>query len=408
MDANTKPDNFMSVWETLTGPKHAWFGQWAHDRGNEVQKVGRDGFLDESMRWLDRYVKGDVGAGVDGDPAVTVQEGDGKFRPENAWPPSDARTFSMPLKAGSVQDAPNNDAEGETSGSYGNGIYSVSQPFPHDAHLAGVPRAKLDIGSAPSSRGHVYTLLYDVDPKGAGQLVTRGAHMVNKAGVVDVELYPEDWTIQKGHRLLLLTAGADLDWWNPPHSGGTIQVKGGTLTLPFLQYQRVAYLEGKEALAMEGRKNLQFDLDELADGKVNAQIPPAMTAFPPGLEPRGGRQITREQAQAMLGSAAQRRAAADAAARRGLQITLRYTRFRGRRFLVALVTGAERYRKVRLDLRRGTRTIRRATRRVRRGGTTRASFRMRGPIRNLRFTAVARNTGAKKRVMARSLAVRVK
>src|SRR4028118_59450 len=57
-DANTKPDNFLPVYSTLTGPKRTWAGQYAHDRGNEHEKVGHAGFFDDVMVWLDRYGAG--------------------------------------------------------------------------------------------------------------------------------------------------------------------------------------------------------------------------------------------------------------------------------------------------------------------------------------------------------------
>ena len=399
MDANTKPDNFMSVWSTLTGPKHAWFGQYDHVRGNEDNVVGRKGFIDEAMRWLDKYVKGDGAADPSVDPTVTVQEGDGKWRPENAWPPADARTFTMPLKAGSVQDLPNNDAEGETSGEYGVGIYSVSQPFPNDARLSGVSRARLDVtGGAP--RSHIYALLYDVDAKGVGQLITRGAHVVTGAGTVDIELYPQDWSVAKGHRLLLLTAGADLDWYNPPHSGQTITVTKGTLSLPFLQYERTGFLAGKKAAAMSGRKSLQFDLPKLAGGAVTAQLPPALAPFPAGQAPTGGQQISLAEAAQQVGATARsvtRRKA-------GLRVLLRQAKLRGRRVLIAFATGAS-GRKVRFELRRGKKVVGRSTQTVK-STNARVIFRKRRGKGT--YTVMLRSTTKKKTLLGRSLAVKVR
>ena len=40
-----------------TGPKQAWFGQFTHFRGHEPG-VGRRGFLEQAMRFLDRHVRG--------------------------------------------------------------------------------------------------------------------------------------------------------------------------------------------------------------------------------------------------------------------------------------------------------------------------------------------------------------
>ena len=396
MDANTKPDNFLSVWETLTGPKKAWLGQWDHVRGNEDNVVGRKGFMDESMRWLDKYVKGDPNADPSIDPGVTMQEGDGRFRAEDQWPPADARTFTMPLKAGSVQDLPNNDAEGETSGEYGVGIHSVSQPFASEARLGGVPKARLEV-EAPGARSHIYALLYDVDPKGVGQLITRGAHVVQGNGPVDVELYPQDWTIKAGHRLLLLTAGSDLDWYNPPHSGRTLNVTKGSLSLPFLQYERTGYLAGRKASAMTGRKSLQFDVGDLDEGKVTAQLPPALQPFPAGMAPKGGQQITAAEAGAMVGST---RPVVTSSRKAGMSITLRRARVRGKKMIGAFVTGAT-TKKLRIELRRRGKVVGRSTVTIKRGGVAKAMFRQRGTGK---FNAIVRSATGKKRVLLRSKA----
>src|SRR3954469_8923879 len=49
MDANTKPDNFLDVYVDLQAPHRAWFGQWNHVRGTDMDApgkpvVGRTGF----------------------------------------------------------------------------------------------------------------------------------------------------------------------------------------------------------------------------------------------------------------------------------------------------------------------------------------------------------------------------
>ena len=403
MDANTKPDNFLSVWETLKGPKHAWFGQWDHVRGNESNLVGRKGFIDESMRWLDRYVKGDAGANPDQDPVVTVQEGDGKFRVEDAWPPADAKAFTMPLKAGSVTDAPNNDAEGETGGEYGVGVYSATKPFPNDAHLSGLPKVTLDVSAPPGVRSHVYALVYDLDQKNVGQLITRGAHMVQGSTKVNIELYPNDWTIKAGHRLLVLVTGADLDWWNPPHSGQSIDINGGSASFPFLQYKRTGYLQGGKAAAMSGRKLLQFDIADVTEGTVEAALPPALQPFPAGQAPKGGNQITEGEAQKLVGpppTLASSRAARQGAKR--MRVSVRRVRLRGRNGFTVIVTNAT-AKKLRLELRRGAkRVIGRRVVRVRRG-TAKATFRQRGKGR---FRVYVRSTAKSRRILARSTVFR--
>src|SRR3954453_2918652 len=101
-DANTKPNNFLDVYKDLRGPKRAWFGQYTHQRpqdkwGKGVSVTGREGFIDEAMRWFDRYLKGDQSAPVEKDPRVEVKDvGFQRSRPEQAWPPADAVTATLP------------------------------------------------------------------------------------------------------------------------------------------------------------------------------------------------------------------------------------------------------------------------------------------------------------------------
>lgn len=399
MDANTKPDNFLPVWSTLTGPKHAWFGQYDHVRGNEKDVVGRDGFLDEAMRWLDTYVKGDPAASPAGDPAVTVQEGDGKWRAESAWPPVDARPYAMPLKPGTVTDAPNNDAEGETSGQSGNGVLSVSQPLPYEAHLAGTPTATLDVDTS-ASRAHVYTLLYDLAPDNMATLISRAAHVVTGPAKLTFDLYPEDWTLQPGHRVAVLVSGADLDWYNPPHSGSDVEVKGGSLAVPYLTYQRTGYLAGGVAEAMEGRTPIELDADAVKEGQVQAELPPALSPFPAGLAPSGGSQISEARA-AELVAASKGAATRRAAAKKGMRARVRLIRINGKRRIAAFVSNA-RGKRLRLELRRGKRTVARKLVKVR-DARAQTAFRPRGKGR---YSLVVRANSRKRTVLTRSSTVR--
>jgi predicted acyl esterase len=393
MDANTKPDNFMSVWETLRGPKHAWFGQFDHVRGNESGVVGRKGFMDEAMRWLDRYVKGDAGATPDADPVVTVQEGDGKWRAESAWPPADAKPYTMPLKPGTVTDAPNNDAEGETSGQSGVGVLSVSQKLPHAARLSGVPSVTLDV-STPAPRANVYALLYDLAPDNQATLISRSAHAVAGDQKITFELYPQDWTLQPGHRVAVLVSGADLDWYNPVHSGQDVEIKSGSIRLPFLTYERTAFLKGSKAAAMAGRTPIELDPADVQEAQVALEQPPAMVPFPAGQAPAG--EITEQQANQLVGVTPKKVA-------KKMRVRLRVVRVKGKRRLAAFVTNA-RVKRLRLELRRGRKLAGRRTVKVRKG-RAKASFKPRGKGR---YRLVARSNSRKRKVLARSGRVRLR
>jgi predicted acyl esterase len=288
LDANTKPDNFMDVWSKLTGPSRAWFGQYDHVRGNESGVVGREGFLDEAMRWFDRYLKDDKNAKVENDPRTEIQDNEGKWRGEAQWPPADAGLRVMPLKGGSVTDGPNNTAEGEATpdAPTGVGVWSISQPLQHDARMAGIPKINLDV-STVSPRAHMVALLYDVDFSAAeptATLVSRAAYAPTSAdSKIAFELYPEDWKFVAGHRVGVLLAGSDLDWYNPPHTGQSINITGGTIELPWLKFQRTAFLEGEQASAYTtGVHPIPFDTSVAESQSVLADLPPALVPAPVG------------------------------------------------------------------------------------------------------------------------------
>jgi predicted acyl esterase len=380
MDANTKPDNFMSVWSTLRGPARAWFGQYDHVRGNEDAVVGRKGFMDEAMRWFARYLKDDASAKVESDPRTEIQEGNGKWRAEEQWPPDDAALRLMPVNAGSVTDLPNNDAEGKTSGDTGVGVWTVSQPVAHETRIAGVPKLTLNVSTV--QRAAVIALLYDVASDGKATLITRAAYAVRPGQPnPSFELYPQDWTLAKGHRLALLVAGSDLDWYLPVFSGATVTVEGGSLAIPFLRYKRDSFLKGSPASAMESRVPIAVDPAAIA-AAITADLPPALVTRP---------KVKRK---------AKGPAAKPAAAR--LRLRVRIAGASGRRMVRATVVGAGGY-AVRLMLRRGSRTVARRTVRPRRGRVV-ARFRVktRGTYR---LTATARGKGAP-RAASRRLRVR--
>jgi predicted acyl esterase len=267
-DANTKPVH-LDVWSSLRGPKQAWFGQWTHLRGHEAG-VGREGFLDESFRFLDRYVRGLHVAKKD--PAVTVQsgQGDGPWRSERHWPPADARPWKLPLLDGTYPDAPGNVGEGPDAGK---GTWTVTQPLRNAAHLAGevVLNARV-YASAPNV--HVVAHLYDIDPAGKARLVTRGALATKALGTQQISyvLYPQDWLFEKGHRVGLVLSGSDDDWFSPGVSMTDVPFGEASLSMPLLRYSRSFDLEGGKS---DGMSAAPFAVDPtvLESRAVKAQPP---------------------------------------------------------------------------------------------------------------------------------------
>jgi uncharacterized protein len=248
-DAATKPVH-LDIWESLTGPKQAWFGQFGHDRGHEPGVGRRDFFLDEVFRFLDKHVRG-IEPDVE-DGAVTVQSGngDGLWRHEEAWPPGDGSAWTMPVRPGSYPDEPGNNGTGSSAGQ---GHWTMTEPLPHAAHLAGEAMVHLEIDSLVP---YVHTVahVYDVAPDGRALLVTRGAMATPDFGEeeISVELYPQDWVFEAGHRIAVHLHGSDDAWYSPGLSHTDVTVLGGELELPLLRYVRDSFVEGGRSGAMGG------------------------------------------------------------------------------------------------------------------------------------------------------------
>ena len=243
-DVNTKPTNIFPVYGALKGPKRAWFGQWAHDRGNEVDKVGRDGFMAEAMAWLDHWLRGKP---LPAAPPVEIQDGDGGWRSEKSWPPSDAVMRRMPLRPGSWRDERGNRADTPEGGAW-----SVSQPAPYDVRFAGLMRLRAQVTAQNPAGGNLVALVYDVAPDGQSRLLTRGAFAVTGSeDEVAFDLWPQDWKLPKGHRIAVQLSADDMLTYQPTYKGGTLTLQNGELLLPILRRARLRNLAGENALAAD-------------------------------------------------------------------------------------------------------------------------------------------------------------
>jgi predicted acyl esterase len=269
-DLNTKPV-FLPIWKSLTGPHWAWFGQFVHEGG---WSVGREGYMDQAVRFLNRFVRG-VDSGVV-DPAVTIQEGDGTWRFEDQWPPADAQPWAMPVHAGSYQDLPGNTAGGDSAG---HGTWTFTQPLPGDAHLAG--EAELSVPVTTTADGvHVVAHLYDVDAQRKAVFVNRGAFNVPKAGTTEVrfKLLPQDWRFPAGHRIALLLSGADDDFFAPSLTRSSVEVAAGSLTLPLLSLARTSSISGGPSDGMDDNEPFTVTQETIDAATVEGAPPPQQSA----------------------------------------------------------------------------------------------------------------------------------
>jgi hypothetical protein len=284
LDWNVHPDGVSALWPRLTGTKRLWLGQHPHlvpsewERGHP-EVVGREGWTEEVFRFLDRHLKG---AELADDPPVVVQEGAaGRWRGEPSWPPADSRPTELAVVPGSYTDGPGNKGESYclrteppcAPGATGNGSWSIGAPLPYDAHLSGVPRLKA-VASSTAGEFDVVAFLYDIDEQGRAALVTRGAALAHESGRIDVELYPQDWLLRRGHRLGLLLAGADDGWFEPGRSGATVNVTGGAVAVPFLSFVRDRFLPGGASQAIRERTTFQVPVATIEERAARGASPP--------------------------------------------------------------------------------------------------------------------------------------
>jgi uncharacterized protein len=375
LDTNTNIGaGAIDFFNTLEGPKRLWLGWWDHVRGNDMAgdqlAMGRAGWFDEVMRFLDEHVRGVKPAVAD--PPVVLQDSSGVWRAEQAWPPADATPLEAPLKAGSYDDDGLNVGSGDAGAgaggatapgrdySPGNGIWTVSPPLPHNAHVAGIPSAIVD-AAAPLPDANVAVNLYAIAPDGRATMISRGASLIAAEGPTAVEMYPAEWSLPAGHRIGVLVSGSNAEAWIHVPTHASVTVAGGSVRIPFLRYDRAGdpVLPGLPAARLATYKEAApFELPPPAlEAVEGALVPPALQARPapgPVLRPAPRRKVTAR------------------------------LRVRGRR---AVVTGrAAAGARVRVTLLRGSRRIARRTVTAS-GGRFRVRFKVRGPARRLRARA---------------------
>ena len=54
-----------------------------------------------------------------------------------------------------------------------------------------------------------------------------------------------------GHRIGVLIASSNSEWWTPTPTFQTVTVKSAQLTLPFLQCQRTKFIQGDPSIKLE-------------------------------------------------------------------------------------------------------------------------------------------------------------
>ncbi|MFP5218220.1 MAG: hypothetical protein ACLGIG_00570, partial [Actinomycetes bacterium] len=124
------------------------------------------------------------------------------------------------------------------------GIWSVSEPVPHDVWMAGEPVITVGVGGSTVPGANLAANVYDVAPDGKVTMISRGVTLLRGTGQrsATVTMYGQDWVVRAGHRLAVLVSSANTDEFLHVATRTPVTVEHAKITLPFLTEERTRFL----------------------------------------------------------------------------------------------------------------------------------------------------------------------
>jgi hypothetical protein len=249
-----------SAWR---GPVRTIIGPWEHAPPNVAARGPRIGFLQEAVRWWDKFLKGRETGALDEAPlrlwlAAPGPRGDLK---DGRWialdgPPAEAMTFAVRgaalVHGGEPDDRPvalaaaRSNPQALTEDLYEDAPapfdwprarelgaqVAFSEPFAADCAIGMTPALRC---RCETSHAILVARLLDIAPDGSAIRMTTGAFNLQHAadGKVSLPLQATAWRIRKGHRLGLVVSS---DGWPTfwPSRTGLASVSGMRLELPVI------------------------------------------------------------------------------------------------------------------------------------------------------------------------------
>jgi putative CocE/NonD family hydrolase len=263
----------------LAGPRKGLIGPWPHSWPHLADQGPRIDFLNEALRWWDRWLKG-IDNGIDREPALTawLQEPagprelhldrPGRWVTETAWPPPNVAPRRLHLGArATLDDEPGAEADLVHTGLLHHGLHAgtwcpygpeadfppdqreedalclvfETEPLPDRLELLGHPLLHLRV-AADRPDAFVMARLCDVAPDGTSTLLSRGTlnltHRDSHEHVapiepgmpydMDIELDVLGQAVAAGHRLRLSVSTTYWPWLWPSPEIATITLYAGT------------------------------------------------------------------------------------------------------------------------------------------------------------------------------------
>ena len=271
----------------LPGPKKGLIGPWAHAYPNSAQPGPQIGFLQEALRWWDRWLKG-LDNGIMEEPmlrawmqdsvrpATTYPERPGRWVAKSAWPPKgreplvlhlSGRTLAQVTGRKETQIVASSLSTGVTFGEWcpyglagelpadqrpddGRSVCFDTAPLSEHIEIFGAPVLSFAL-SADKPSAMIAARLEDVAPDGSSTLVTYGLlNLTHRDGheqpeaLVPGRIYTAKVVLNDiaqafpaGHRirLALATSHWPIAWPSPEMAALTLETGSATLSLPVRQ-----------------------------------------------------------------------------------------------------------------------------------------------------------------------------
>ncbi len=280
LDGYTNP--VFRMLEHYPGPCKGLIGPWGHQNPYYGVPGPAIGWLQESLRWWDYWLKG-IDNGVMNEPKFRFYRQDalapgdrpatrsGRWTCEPGWPSPNVSVRSFPLGAGTLGDAPAKratrvyrgslvpaadagnwagfaqvtDLPGEQRAEDGQSLLFDSEPLEAALEILGMPVATLEV-AADRPQALLAVRLCDVSPEGCSTLITRGflnlthresreqprALVPGETVSVRVTLKAISYVVPGGHRLRLALSTSYWPWIWPSPELVTLSVTiGGTSAL---------------------------------------------------------------------------------------------------------------------------------------------------------------------------------